>query len=87
MMEQKNKKQFEAMKRKHADKVLWFRTGDYFEVYNEDAEKCAKVLGIPAQAKDGWEYLTSFHLCMLDTYLPKMIRAGFRIAICVELKK
>lgn len=86
-MEQKIKKQFEAMKRKHADKVLWFRTGDYFEAYNEDAEKCAKVLGISVQVKDGWDNLVSFHLCMIDSYLPKMIRAGYRIAICDELKK
>ena len=73
----KNSMQFKA---KHPDAVLLFRVGDFYESYEEDAEVVAKELGI-ALKKKGDTKMANFPHHALDTYLPKLIQAGKRVAI------
>lgn len=74
---------FKALKEKHPDSLILLRVGDFYESYYEDAQKASKVLGITlTKNKKEWYYLTSFPYYALDTYLPKLIRAGIRVAIC-----
>lgn len=77
-------RQFHDLKRKHPDAVLLFRCGDFYEVYGDDAKVCAKVLGITLTFRDLGEHIdmAGFPYHALDTYLPKIIRAGHRVAIC-----
>lgn len=83
------KKQFKAMKAKHPDAILIFRIGDYYQIFNEDAEIAAPILGL-SQAP--WCIDLTLNQCgfihsALDTYLPKLIRAGKRIALCEQLEE
>lgn len=75
------KKQFEEMKAKHPDSVLLFRVGDFYESYGEDAEVVAKELGITL-TKKGDTTMAGFPAHSLDQYLPKLVRAGKRVAMC-----
>jgi len=85
-MGQKTMKQFKDLKAKHPDALLLFRCGDFYEAYCEDAVECAKILGITLTThKDGYQ-MAMFPHHALDTYLPKLIRAGKRVAICDELE-
>lgn len=74
------------LKSKHPDALLLFRCGDFYESYDEDAKECAKVLGITLTKRnsDG-TVMAGFPHHALDTYLPKLIRAGKRVAICDQL--
>lgn len=84
-MEQKMIKQWQDLKAKHPEAVLLFRCGDFYEVYNEDAAECAKILGITLTThKDGGS-MAMFPHYALDSYLPKLVRAGKRVAICDPL--
>ena len=84
-------KEFSNLKEKHPDALLLFREGDFYRLYKEDAVKAAMILGIATTDK-----LTSsiekkiktaeFPRTALDTYLPKLIRAGARVAICDRLE-
>ena len=76
--------QFRSLKSKHPDALLLFRCGDFYETYHEDAENAAKTLGITL-TKSGDVRMAGFPHHALDAYLPKLIRAGFRIAICDQL--
>lgn len=80
-------KQFHNLKGKHKEAVLLFRCGDFYETYEEDAEVCARVLGITLtkSVKTGTK-MAGFPYHALDTYLPKLIRAGHRVAICDQLE-
>lgn len=79
-------KQFAEIKTKHPDAVLLFRAGDFYETYKEDAHTASKTLGITlTRFKDGTE-MAAFPHYALDTYLPKLIRAGHRVAICDKLE-
>ena len=85
-------KQFDKLKAKHPDAILLFRTGDFYETYRSDAEKASRILGITLTSnnkvkdKDGRPLETAvFPHHALDTYLPKLIRAGERVAICDQL--
>lgn len=78
--------QMTKLKEKHPDAILLFRCGDFYEAYNEDAVVCAEVLGITLTAKDNRK-MAGFPHHTLDTYLPKLVRAGKRIAICDDIKK
>lgn len=83
--------QFNKLKNIHPDAVLLFRTGDFYNLYNHDAVLGAKILGITANMDDsvkrkGFSALASFPHHALDTYLPKLIRAGQRVAICDNLE-
>ena len=80
--------QFKSLKEKHPDAMLLFRKGDFYETVNEDAKKASEILGITLtkpQDKSKGEQLAGFPHHALDTYLPKLIRAGVRIAIVDEL--
>ena len=77
---------FRDLKRMHPDALLLFRCGDFYETYDADAKECAKVLGITLTKRnsDG-TVMAGFPHHALDTYLPKLIRAGKRVAICDQL--
>ncbi len=86
-------KQFFDLKEKHPNALLLFRTGDFYESYEEDAEKASKILGIiltkstKQKGPDGNAVkMAGFPYHALDTYLPKLIRAGERVAICDQLE-
>lgn len=80
-------KQFHEMKEKFPDVVLLFRCGDFYESYNEDAVTCADILGIVlTEIKESNIKMAGFPHHALDTYLPKLIRAGKRVAICDQLE-
>lgn len=86
-------KQFYELKSENPEALLLFRTGDFYETYSEDAEEASKILGITLtkssirKDKDGQLLkLAVFPHHAIDTYLPKLIRAGKRIAICEQLE-
>lgn len=84
-------KEFDKLKAKHPDAMLLFREGDFYKLYKEDAVKAALILGIATADKltSGIEKkikTAEFPRTELDTYLPKLIRAGERIAICDRLE-
>ena len=75
------------MKSKHPDAVLLFRMGDFYGSFGEDAKVLSEVLGITltrTSAKDITAQQAAFPAASLDTYLPKIVRAGKRVAICDE---
>lgn len=80
-------KQWNDLKAKHPDALLLFRVGDFYEMYNQDARKGSEILGITLTKRhDGaFKELAGFPHHALDTYLPKLIRAGERLAICDQL--
>lgn len=80
-------KKWTEIKEKHPDCLLLFRVGDYYECYNEDAVKAAEILGTPLVNRHTKELnkMTGFPNYSLDEYLPKLIRASQRIAICDQL--
>lgn len=84
-MDEKIKKQFDEMKAKHPDTVLLFRVGDFYESYEEDAEIVAKELGIIITDRGG-EKVAAFPHHALNQYLPKIVRAGKRVAMCDQLE-
>lgn len=81
-------KQWKKLKGKHPDALLLFRIGDFYEMYKQDAKRGSEVLGITLtkmnESKDF--HLAGFPHQALDTYLPKLIRAGERVAICDQLE-
>ena len=79
-------KQFHELKKMHPDALLLFRCGDFYEAYKNDAKECAKLLGIVLTKQDDGHCLAAFPHHALDTYLPRLIRAGKRIAICDQLE-
>lgn len=80
-------KQFDELKAKHPDAVLLFRCGDFYECYREDAVACAEILGITLTRRSADKVeMAGFPYHALDTYLPKLIRAGKRVAICDQLE-
>lgn len=78
-------KQFLEFKRKFPESVLLFRCGDSYESYGEDADTISNIIGI-ATMSNGEFRIASFPHYSLDTYLPKLIRAGRRVAICDQLE-
>ena len=85
-------RQFMDLKAKHPDAVLLFRCGDFYETYMDDAVTAAQILGITLtkrnNGRDGGEpiAMAGFPFHALDTYLPKLIRSGKRVAICDQLE-
>ena len=86
-------RQFYDLKAKHPDALLLFRCGDFYETYNEDATVAAEILGITLTKRSSVAGTTASGTAMagfphhaLDTYLPKLIRAGKRVAICDQLE-
>lgn len=82
-------KQYNHFKSLHPDAILLFRVGDFYETYGEDAVKASKILGIILTKHGKNENrtdLAGFPYHALDTYLPKLVRAGQRVAICEQLE-
>ena len=84
-------KQFFTLKAKHPDALMLFRCGDFYETYCEDAVAASKILGITLTRRNnggstGTTEMAGFPHHALDTYLPKLIRAGRRVAICDQLE-
>ena len=84
-------KQFFDLKAKHPDAVMLFRCGDFYETYCEDAVTAARILGITLTHRNNGaggkgDEMAGFPHHALDTYLPKLIRAGKRVAICDQLE-
>ena len=83
-------KQYYSIKAVHGDAVLLFRVGDFYETFGEDAVRASRILGITLtrQANGAASYveLAGFPYHALDTYLPKLVRAGERVAVCEQLE-
>ena len=83
-------KQYNAIKVKYPDAMLLFRVGDFYETFGEDAKKAAKVLGIILTKRGAGSEtetaLAGFPHHSLNTYLPKLVKAGMRVAICDQLE-
>ena len=83
-------KQYNAFKAKYPDAMLLFRVGDFYETYGEDAVKASEILGIVLTKRSNAiaesPELAGFPHHALDTYLPKLVRAGLKVAICEQLE-
>lgn len=83
-------KQFFELKAKHPDAIMLFRCGDFYETYSEDAIVASEILGITLTKRANGQAksveMAGFPFHALDTYLPKLIRAGKRVAICDQLE-
>ncbi len=83
-------KQYNAFKKKHPEAILLFRVGDFYETFGEDAIKASKILNITltkrANGAAAYIELAGFPHHALDNYLPKLVRAGERVAICDQLE-
>ncbi|MBT7481768.1 MAG: DNA mismatch repair protein MutS, partial [Flavobacteriales bacterium] len=81
--------QFNGIKAKHPDALLLFRVGDFYETFGKDAIKASKILGIVLTSRANGSSkieLAGFPHHSIDTYLPKLVRAGQRVAICDQLE-
>ncbi|MBP5589289.1 MAG: DNA mismatch repair protein MutS [Bacteroidales bacterium] len=83
-------KQYYSVKTKHPDAILLFRVGDFYETYGEDAIKASEILGITLTRRVNGSAssveMAGFPYHALDTYLPRLVRAGQRVAICEQLE-
>lgn len=83
-------KQYYRMKAEHPDAILLFRVGDFYETFSDDAIKTSEILGITltkrANGSASYVELAGFPHHAIDTYLPKLVRAGQRVAICEQLE-
>ena len=83
-------KQYYSIKAKHPDAILLFRVGDFYETFGEDAIRASEILGITltrrANGSASFVELAGFPYHALDTYLPRLVRAGQRVAICEQLE-
>ncbi len=84
-------RQFRQIKEQYPDAMLLFRCGDFYETYSEDAVKAAKILNITLTKRNNGNSATATEMAgfpyhALDTYLPKLVRAGLRVAICDQLE-
>ena len=78
-------KQYFEMKAKHKDAIILYRVGDFYETFCDDAKEVHDILGITLTSRAG-SPLAGFPYHALDTYLPKLVRAGKRVAICEQLE-
>ena len=86
-------KQFNDLKQKHPDALILFRSGDFYQTYKDDAHKASNILGITLTRNDKIKdengkslEMAGFPYHALDTYLPRLIRAGERVAICDQME-
>ncbi len=82
--------QYEELKAKYSDAILLFRVGDFYETFSTDAITASNVLGIVLTARNNGSSkveLAGFPYHSLDTYLPKLVQAGYRVAVCDQLEK
>ncbi len=82
--------QYHKIKEQNPDTILLFRVGDFFETFEEDAKTASKVLGITltkrANGAAGEVPLAGFPFHAIDTYLPKLVKAGYRVAVCEQME-
>jgi DNA mismatch repair protein MutS len=81
--------QYKTIKAKYPDAILLFRIGDFYELFNGDAETASKILGLTLNTTEADENLiheASFPYHSLDNYLQKLVRAGYRVAVCEQLE-
>ncbi|MCU7489984.1 MAG: DNA mismatch repair protein MutS [Ignavibacteria bacterium] len=82
--------QYHKIKESHPDTILLFRVGDFFETFEEDAKIASKVLGITltrrSNGASGDTPLAGFPFHALDAYLPKLVRSGYRVAVCEQIE-
>ena len=82
-------KQYNTIKVKYPDAILLFRVGDFYETFGQDAIKTAQILGITLTKRNNGSdnlELAGFPHHSIDSYLPKLVRAGLRVAICDQLE-
>lgn len=82
-------KQYNAIKAKYPDAILLFRVGDFYETFGKDAIKTSQILGIVLTKRNNGDSkieLAGFPHHSIDSYLPKLVRAGYRVAICDQLE-
>ena len=80
-------KQYDDLKEKHPDAMMLFRVGDFYETYKEDAQKASRLLNLTlTKRNDDKTEMVTFPYHALDSYLPRLIRAGQRVAICDQLE-
>ncbi|HLB74275.1 MAG TPA: DNA mismatch repair protein MutS [Sedimentisphaerales bacterium] len=81
-------KQFHAFKKKHPDCILFFRMGDFYETFYEDAKICSKICGLALTSRDKGKQtpLAGVPYHAIDGYLKKMIQAGYRVAVCEQVE-
>jgi DNA mismatch repair protein MutS len=82
--------QYFKMKAKHPDAILLFRVGDFYETFAEDAVKASKALGITLTSRNNGGSdieLAGFPYHSMDVYLPRLVRSGYRVAVCEQLEK
>ncbi|NNE15555.1 MAG: DNA mismatch repair protein MutS [Saprospiraceae bacterium] len=83
-------KQYFEIKQKHPDAILLFRVGDFYETFGEDAVKASQILGIVLTARNNGGSdieLAGFPYHSVNLYLPKLVKAGYRVAICEQMEK
>src|SRR5574344_218949 len=82
--------QYYSMKAKYADAMLLFRVGDFYETFSSDAEQASKLLDITLTRKASGEgtfvQMAGFPFHALDSYLPRLVRSGLRVAICEQME-
>lgn len=80
------RKAYKEMKQKHPDAILLYRVGDFYESYADDAKAVSEILGIVLttvpKVRGDFKYMAGFPAHALDSYLPRLVRAGKRVAIC-----
>ena len=83
-------KQYFEVKAQHPDALLLFRVGDFYETFGEDAITASKILGIVltrrANGSASWVELAGFPYHSIETYLPKLVRSGYKVAVCDQLE-
>lgn len=84
--------QYKVMKAKHPMAILIFRNGDFYEVYYDDARACSEILNLTLVESECFGKkkklpIVGFPHHALDTYLPKIVRAGHQVAICEQLEE
>ena len=76
--------QYRAAKEKHPDMLLLFRMGDFYELFDQDAETAHKLLGLTLTTRDRTVAMAGFPHHQLETYLHKLLKEGQRVAVCVR---
>src|SRR5437660_12379180 len=79
-------KQYQEAKQRHPGMLLLFRMGDFYELFNSDAEVAARVLGLTLTSRDKTVPMAGFPHHALDNYLRKLLHAGHRVAICDQVE-
>lgn len=82
--------QYFSVKKKHPDAILLFRVGDFYETFGSDAVLVSKILGIVLTSRNNGGSdveLAGFPFHSVDTYMPKLVKAGYRVAVCEQLEK